>query len=154
MWLPRAERPDAAAVARAEDAQAKTPETPPLRILLVDDHAAVRATTAALLQDSGHEIVEAADGGMALKLLAAARQAFDLLITDYAMPNVSGAEVIAGSRKMRPTLPAIMITGYADPAALPATRRVTLLTKPFTPAQMGEAIRKALPRGEAALAGS
>jgi PAS domain S-box-containing protein len=154
MWLPRAERPDAAAVARAEDAQAKTPETPPLRILLVDDHAAVRATTAALLQDSGHEIVEAADGGMALKLLAAARQAFDLLITDYAMPNVSGAEVIAGSRKMRPTLPAIMITGYADPAALPATRRVTLLTKPFTPAQMGEAIRKALTRGEAALAGS
>jgi PAS domain S-box-containing protein len=153
MWLPRAERPDAAAVARAEEAQAPTPETPPLRILLVDDHAAVRATTAALLQDSGHEIVEAADGGKALKLLAA-REAFDLLITDYAMPNVSGAEVIAGSRKMRPTLPAIMITGYADPAALPATRRVTLLTKPFTPAQMGEAIQKALTRGAPALAGS
>jgi CheY-like chemotaxis protein len=110
----------------------------------------VRATTAALLQDSGHEIVEAADGGKALKLLAA-KQTFDLLITDYAMPNVSGAEVIAGSRKMRPTLPAIMITGYADPAALPATRRVTLLTKPFTPAQMGEAIQKALTRGAAAL---
>ncbi|HSI17362.1 MAG TPA: response regulator [Sphingomonas sp.] len=148
MWLPRAERPSAAA--KVDETLAPAPETPPLRILLVDDHAAVRATTAALLQDSGHEIVEAADGGKALKLLAA-REAFDLLITDYAMPNVSGAEVIAGSRKMRPTLPAIMITGYADPAALPATRRVTLLAKPFTPAQMGEAIQKALTRGAAAL---
>ncbi|MDB5709788.1 MAG: hybrid sensor histidine kinase/response regulator [Sphingomonas bacterium] len=148
MWLPRAERPSEAT--KADETQAPAPETPPLRILLVDDHAAVRATTAALLQDSGHEIVEAADGGKALKLLAA-KQAFDLLITDYAMPNVSGAEVIAGSRKMRPTLPAIMITGYADPAALPATRRVTLLAKPFTPAQMGEAIQKALTRGAAAL---
>jgi CheY-like chemotaxis protein/anti-sigma regulatory factor (Ser/Thr protein kinase) len=148
MWLPRAARPSEAATAKTDEAPA--PETPPLRILLVDDHAAVRATTAALLQDSGHEIVEAADGGKALKLLAA-KQAFDLLITDYAMPNVSGAEVIAGSRKMRPTLPAIMITGYADPAALPATRRVTLLAKPFTPAQMSEAIQKALTRGAAAL---
>jgi len=149
MWLPRAEHVRTVSATESAEAQASGPGTPPLRILLVDDHAAVRATTAALLQDSGHEIVEAADGGKALKLLAA-KQAFDLLITDYAMPNVSGAEVIAGSRKMRPTLPAIMITGYADPAALPATRRVTLLTKPFTPAQMGEAIEKALTRGEAA----
>ena len=149
MWLPRAERPNDAA-AKGDNAQTPAPETPPLRILLVDDHAAVRATIAALLQDSGHEIVEAADGDKALKLLAA-KQTFDLLITDYAMPNVSGAEVIAGSRRMRPTLPAIMITGYADPAALPATRRVTLLAKPFTPAQMGEAIQKALTRSETAL---
>ena len=149
MWLPRAERPNDAA-AKGDNAQTPAPQTPPLRILLVDDHAAVRAMIAALLQDSGHEIVEAADGDKALKLLAA-KQTFDLLITDYAMPNVSGAEVIAGSRRMRPTLPAIMITGYADPAALPATRRVTLLAKPFTPAQMGEAIQKALTRGAAAL---
>jgi len=149
MWLPRAERPSDAA-AKGDNAQTPAPQTPPLRILLVDDHAAVRAMIAALLQDSGHEIVEAADGDKALKLLAA-KQTFDLLITDYAMPNVSGAEVIAGSRRMRPTLPAIMITGYADPAALPATRRVTLLAKPFTPAQMGEAIQKALTRGAAAL---
>jgi PAS domain S-box-containing protein len=148
MWLPRAERAPGASAPELGEVRAE-PGTPPLRILLVDDHAAVRATTAALLQDSGHEIVEASDGGKALKLLAA-KQTFDLLITDYAMPNVSGAEVIAGSRKMRPTLPAIMITGYADPAALPATRRVTLLAKPFTPAQMGEAIQKALTRAEAA----
>jgi PAS domain S-box-containing protein len=151
MWLPRAERTDNA-VAKASETRVPAPETPPLRILLVDDHPAVRATTAALLQDSGHEIVEAADGGKALKLLAA-KQPFDLLITDYAMPNVSGAEVVAGSRKMRPSLPAIMITGYADPAALPASRRVTLLAKPFTPAQMGEAIQKALTRSEAVPAG-
>ena len=149
MWLPRAERANET-VAKTTETPVPAPETPPLRILLVDDHPAVRATTAALLQDSGHEIVEAADGGKALKLLAA-KQSFDLLITDYAMPNVSGAEVIAGSRKMRPTLPAIMITGYADPAALPASRRVTLLAKPFTPAQMGEAIQKALTRAEVAL---
>jgi PAS domain S-box-containing protein len=151
MWLPRATRSSERTMI-ADDARAPIPETPPLRILLVDDHPAVRATTAALLEDSGHEIVEAADGGKALKLLAA-KEAFDLLITDYAMPNVSGAEVIAGSRKMRPTLPAIMITGYADPAALPATRRVTLLAKPFTQAQMGEAIQRALARAEGTQAG-
>jgi CheY-like chemotaxis protein len=143
MWLPRAEE---ASVAKAESALDESPakEIPPLRILLVDDHPEVRATTAALLEDNGHAIVEAADGRKALRLLAAKRS-FDLLITDYAMPNVSGAEVIAGSRKLRPELAAIMITGYADPATLPApTRRVTLLAKPFTPAQMNEAICKAL----------
>jgi signal transduction histidine kinase len=146
MWLPRAQEKTVPMAASAGD-QSPAMQTPPLRILLVDDHPEVRATTAALLEDSGHAIVEAADGRKALRLLAAKRS-FDLLITDYAMPNVSGMEVIAGSRKLRPELAAIMITGYADPATLPPTRRVTLLAKPFTPAQMNEAICKALKSGE------
>jgi len=145
MWLPRAHEATAP-LPMATDEAPLIGETPPLRILLVDDHPEVRATTAALLEDNGHAVVEAKDGSNALRLLAA-KQSFDLLITDYAMPNISGAEVIAGSRKLRPELAAIMITGYADPAMLPPAQQATLLTKPFTPAQMNEAIWKALKSG-------
>jgi PAS domain S-box-containing protein len=146
IWLPRAPETAGEAEIVASDLS-PTPESPPLRILLVDDHPEVRATTAALLADIGHTIVEAPDGAKALQLLAAHRS-FDLLITDYAMPNVSGSDVVAESRKSRPELAAILLTGYADPATLPAMQRVTLLSKPFTPTEMNEAIWKAT-RGDA-----
>ncbi|MGI9024210.1 MAG: response regulator [Burkholderiaceae bacterium] len=118
-----------------------------LRILLVDDHEDVRATTAALLADLGHEVTQASDGPGILKTLGLAPSAYDLLISDYAMPVVSGIEVIRRARELRPHLPAIIITGYAEVESI-ASRPcdVGVLMKPFDQEQLAAYVQSAAPR--------
>jgi PAS domain S-box-containing protein len=143
IWLPRAA--ETAPEATAAASRQRSASIPKQRILLVDDHDGVRATTAALLSDLGHSVAEASDGPEVLKALRDAPDGCDLLITDYAMPHVSGAEVIRQAREARPHLPAIIITGYADAGSI--ARRpedVPVLAKPFTPHQLEEAIRTAV----------
>ncbi|HEY0413195.1 MAG TPA: response regulator [Allosphingosinicella sp.] len=144
LWLPRAD--DAASERRQRPlADARPTETGALSILLVDDHEGVRATTAAALVDFGHEVMEASDGTQALALLGSSPRCCDLLISDYAMPRVSGAEVIRQARELCPELPAIIITGYADERSI--ARRpadVLVLPKPFSPEQLRAAIAGAV----------
>ena len=103
-----------------------------LRIVLVDDHPGVRATTAALLTDLGHDVTEAADGPEALALVRAEPAGFDLLISDYAMPGMSGIDLIREVRAVNAGLPALIITGYAEVELLGARPAdVHLLLKPF-----------------------
>jgi CheY-like chemotaxis protein len=144
IWLPRA--PDVA-IAQPEraDRRSAVSETESLRVLLVDDHEGVRTTTAALLRDAGHDVIEASDGPEVLAILDAEPNCCDLLISDYAMPHVSGAEVIRQARQLHPGLPAIIITGYADAQSI--SRRpedVLVLSKPFTPDQLKLAIHGAM----------
>jgi PAS domain S-box-containing protein len=148
IWLPRAA---AEAVARSDEASGETWQAGTgraLRILLVDDHEGVRETTAALLRDLGHDVVEAADGPKLLALLDGEPGCCDLLVTDYAMPHVSGTELIRQARQLQPGLPAVIITGYADAQSI--SKRpddVPVLAKPFTPEQLGAVV--ALAAGEA-----
>lgn len=141
LWLPRAP---------GEKKKDKTPaaEEPapgvsrPLRILLVDDHEEVRSTTAAMLNDFGHEVVEAATGTAALVALKS-DCSYDLMITDYAMPHVSGAEFLREARALCPGVPALMITGYADADAIKdRPEAVEILLKPFTPRKLESAIAR------------
>jgi PAS domain S-box-containing protein len=143
LWLPRG-TDEARTGASGETAAAPAAAVRALTVLLVDDHEGVRATTAALLSDLGHSVIEASDGPEVLAKLSADPEACDLLITDYAMPHVSGAEVIRQARDVRPGLPAIIITGYADSTAI--GRRpddVMVLAKPFTPDQLRAAMASA-----------
>ena len=141
VWLPKA--PDSSFNAAGTAPAAVEDEGPSkaLRILLVDDHEGVRATTAAMLEDLGHTVVQAADGPEILDKLANDPDAGDILITDYAMPLVSGTEVIVRARELHPRMPAIIITGYADVKSI-AKRpdNVQVLAKPFTPEQLRSAI--------------
>jgi CheY-like chemotaxis protein len=144
LWLPKAQ---GAAVkpARRPAAAVDGSEVGALSILLVDDHDGVRATTAAALSDLGHEVIEASDGTEAIQLLAARPSCCDLLISDYAMPRVSGAEVIRQARELCPDLPALIITGYADERSV--SRRpadVMVLSKPFTAEQLRAAVVEAV----------
>jgi CheY-like chemotaxis protein len=144
MWLPRA--PEAAIEPLPDDDSARScagPDAPVARlnVLLVDDHLGVRATTAALLEDLGHKVTQAGDGPEVLGLLEGDPAAFDLIISDYAMPRLSGAEVVRQARRIRPAMPAILMTGYADARSI--SRRpedVHVLAKPFTLEQMSAAI--------------
>jgi PAS domain S-box-containing protein len=144
IWLPKARAPDRPEAARPRGPRSRE-ALRPLRIVLVDDHDGVRATTAAMLADLGHQVIEAADGGELLSRLSDAPEACDLVISDYAMPHVSGAEVIRQARALRPGLPAIIITGYADTKSIgERPDDVLVLSKPFTVEQLTGAMQAAL----------
>jgi len=132
LWLPRAptrSRPETAD--ETEEPQAETART--MRILLVDDHAEARSTTAAMLADFGHDVVEAANGSEALQALNGGDCAWDLMISDYAMPHLSGTEFLREARELCPNVPALIITGYAEADAISdRPDGVEILLKPFT----------------------
>ena len=86
------------------------------RVLLVDDEPLVRKLLAGELADAGHEVVEAADGAIALSLLSRG-ESFQLLVTDLAMPEIDGVSLIREAQERHPGLPAILVTGYAGDAA-------------------------------------
>jgi len=142
LLLPRApseERTDAEPA--REKIRACTPRN--LRILLVDDHAEVRSTTAAVLADLGHEIVEAANGAEALEALKAGDCSYDLMISDYAMPHLSGTDFLRAARKICRGVPALIITGYAEAEAInDRPEGVEVLQKPFTQSQLDSALSR------------
>ena len=147
LWLPRApsERHEEAP-RRLEpvstDKQSEAGEALP-RILLVDDSRELREFTEDLLKEQGFDVTSAAGGAEALTLLERDADSFDLIVTDFAMPLVSGAEVIRLARNIRAEWPCVVITGYADSktlADLPAD--VPLLYKPFESAALVDAIGK------------
>jgi CheY-like chemotaxis protein len=112
------------------------------RILVVDDDPLVAMSTVDMLTDLGHSVVEANCGERALKILDSG-QSFDLLITDQAMPGMTGIELASRVRVKREGLPVLLVTGYAD---VPACNQARLprLSKPYTQAQLQVAIEELL----------
>jgi light-regulated signal transduction histidine kinase (bacteriophytochrome) len=100
------------------------------KVLFVDDDPTVSMIITAFLGQAGFDVVSAGDGKAALSILAS-EPGFDALVTDYVMPEMNGADLIAWARELYPALPAMVITGYAgakDLAGLPAD--VVVLRKP------------------------
>jgi CheY-like chemotaxis protein len=142
LWLPCAS--DNLAVAPVEPDTDFPDVTRSLNLLLVDDHDGVRETTAAMLEDLGHIAHTAMDGNSILNHLRDNADDVDLLITDYAMPHLSGSEVVRRAREIRPGLPSIIMTGYAEGSANFADDNIVALSKPFLPAQLKAAIARAM----------
>ena len=111
------------------------PNPPPIeerrscRILVVDDDPIVATGTVAMLEDLGHVATEAASGEAAWQVLCA-DEAIDLVITDHAMPGMTGTELAARIRRSWPELPIVIATGYAE---LPGDGGLGLprLSKPY-----------------------
>jgi CheY-like chemotaxis protein len=144
IWLPRAVD-STARESTAADHSDQPSHTRPLRILLVDDHEEVRGTTAAVLEELGHCVTEAANGAQALAALKNGADGWDLLISDYAMPELSGTDLVQRLREVHPGLPCLIITGYADGEAVGGRPDdVMVLSKPFTPGRLSEAILKVI----------
>jgi CheY-like chemotaxis protein len=112
-------------------------------ILLVDDDPAVREVTAAMLEDLGHSVVEADDGQMALDLLSKGLRV-DVMLADFAMPGMTGAELAAAVAELRPGLPVLMVTGGGDERALAAVGEDRLVLKPFRAEDLARKVRVAL----------
>ncbi|HWI87615.1 MAG TPA: PAS domain S-box protein [Sphingomonas sp.] len=100
------------------------------RILVVDDDPPVREITATMLRTMGAEVLEAGSAGAALELLDAESD-IDLLVIDFAMPGMNGAELAAICRKRWPHLPAMFVTGYADLTAIASVSEDRIVQKPF-----------------------
>ena len=114
----------------------------PLVILAVDDDPLVLLNTAAMLEDLGHTVLEATSGKEALDIIRR-DGGVDLVITDQAMPHMTGSDLAAAIRDERPDLPIILATGYAE---LPpgADKGLPKLSKPFRQQQLADAIVKVL----------
>jgi PAS domain S-box-containing protein len=140
LWLPRA--PAGVSRKAAPPAEQKHQRSRrKLEILLVDDHVQVRCTTAALLKDLGHKVVEACDGAEALRILQNRKCEFHLLISDYAMPHLSGTDFLREAQVLCPDVPALIMTGYAEAEAIhDRPEGVEILQKPFTPAALESSI--------------
>jgi signal transduction histidine kinase len=114
-----------------------------VRILLVDDDALVSASTEAVLKDLGHDVVAAPSGALALEVVRATN-ALDLVVTDYLMPGMNGAELAEQVRHIRPNLPILIVTGYADSLAHDK-RSLPFLAKPYTRHDLATWIAKLVP---------
>jgi CheY-like chemotaxis protein len=119
-------------------------------ILLVDDDPLVTEATAGMLEQLGHRALIASSGTLALELIRL-EPTIDLLITDQAMPGMSGTELAARVRDARPALPIVLATGFADPPSsdLPGLLR---LDKPYRLDKLVATIAAALPAYHAAAA--
>lgn len=127
-------------LATTSDADTTTQEAK--TILLVDDDDLVRQVSAGMLASLGHRVIEAASGPEALERLS---EAPDLILLDYAMPDMTGADVAARARAQGYTRPIVFATGFADSDAVAqaAGPDVTVLRKPFDVAELHAAIMAA-----------
>lgn len=128
LWLP---------VSEPEKSRQRRAASPPpireigcCRVLVVEDDPIVAAGTVAMIEDLGHVAIEAASGEAALEVLRSDDQ-IDLVVTDHAMPGISGTELARRIRHSRPDLPIIIVTGYAE---LPGDSDLCLprLLKPYS----------------------
>ncbi|MDO3431741.1 PAS domain S-box protein [Rhizobium sp. CBN3] len=111
-----------------------------LRIVAVDDDGLVLMNTTLMLEDLGHTVFEAMAGPEALDILR--KQPVDLVICDHAMPRMTGAQLAEAIRSEWPEMPIILATGYADLPDGAGAANLPRLGKPFSQAQLAEAISR------------
>jgi PAS domain S-box-containing protein len=110
----------------------------PMIVLAVDDDDLVLMNVSAMLEDLGHRVIDVGSGVKALEVIDAGTP-IDLVISDQAMPGMTGVQLLKAIRERRPDLPVILATGFAE---LPsgADRGVRRLAKPFTQRELAEAV--------------
>lgn len=109
-------------------------------VLLVDDDDTVRGLTTSVLESLGFNVIQASSGSEAL---AALTSSVDLLMTDYAMPSMTGGELAALMANKHPLIPVVFLTGYADTDVL-GVSQFPVIQKPFTEQQLLETIHSVL----------
>lgn len=125
------------------------PNVPKRRILVVDDEPLVCDSVELMLTFDGHTVQTAASGPEALAHLE--NKPFDLVITDYAMPQMRGDELARRIKQRNPDLPVVMITAHAELLAstrTPLPGIAMVISKPFMLETLREAIRATCPVAE------
>ncbi|MEF8817098.1 MAG: DUF3467 domain-containing protein [Salinibacter sp.] len=122
-----------------DDSPDETTTPDGVSILVVDDEEMVRSTVTRLLTLSGHEVSRAASGAEALEMFSPDR--YDVVFTDFGMPEMTGAELAHALKDEAPSLPVILLTGYTETEA--AHDNVDgILSKPFKRDDLDTAIQK------------
>ena len=147
VFLPitKATLPDVATVDSGEHRAATSVQHE--RILIAEDEPAIRQALSRVLRDHGYEVIEAANGGEALRLADAEPGRIDLLLTDIMMPGIGGKELVDRLRATRPDIRVVLMSGYTDDESLRAeigASRQLFLQKPFSARAAVETVRKLL----------
>jgi CheY-like chemotaxis protein len=144
LWLPIAKEANVRKMREPirEPAPVKTSS---FNVLAVDDDVLVLMNTAFLLEDLGHTVIQAHSAAEALQVLESPND-IQLVITDHAMPRMTGSQLADIIAERLPRLPVVLATGYAE---LPAGGNNTLprLSKPFNQSQLATVIGKAMATG-------
>ncbi|HVT52759.1 MAG TPA: response regulator [Dongiaceae bacterium] len=138
LWFPvSTEATSARATAGAVQAEL-TQQSHRLSVLVVDDEALVGHVTATMIEDLGHSALWVPSGMEALEVIRSDRR-FDVIITDHAMPGMTGGALAEAIHKQYPAMPIILATGFAD---LPGSYAQNLprLSKPYGPEDLAQAL--------------
>ena len=141
IYIPRVET--------AAEIPAETPHEAPAgteSILLLDDDRAVVEMGTSLLERHGYKVTAETDSLRAIEVFSAAPDDFDLLITDYTMPNLTGMDLVKAVRRIRPDMPVMLCTGFSEKITPDTVKElgIELLMKPYGLRQISEAVRKIL----------
>lgn len=147
VYLPRITEPGTAATSPEE----RLPEGSE-RLLFVDDEEALLYLGQAMLEPLGYTVVTCSSSLEALEIFRAAPQSFDLVITDYTMPTLTGEMLAQALRRIRPDIPIILCTGFNDNVVEDKSRALGIdafVLKPWRMHDLSLAVRQALrrPRG-------
>ncbi len=152
LLLPPAQRADRRHYKGDQPAAPAPKAIGPQRIMLVDDADDVLSVHRRLTERLKHKVAPFTDPRQALAAFTRAPDAYDLVITDFRMPEMNGLEWLNAIRLIRPDIPALIITAYGEEEALRARRErdFLVLNKPVTLNELDTAIRQALSRANAA----
>ncbi len=142
LWLPTATAATATLSRRDTHADPRHAAIRALDILLVDDEQLVRDSLATMLRELGHRVVEAGGAAEALDKVRSGLP-LDVVVTDYKMPRMDGAELARRLHGWRPRLPVLLITGYSG--ASDDTVGLTRLAKPFRQSEIAKALADLVP---------
>jgi CheY-like chemotaxis protein len=117
------------------------PNSPSKKVLLVDDETAVIHVTKRMLEIGGFTVTGATTGAEALNFFE--NQAWDIVITDRAMPGMDGEELARRIKERAPDMPILLITGFPD-KVLDRDRFAAIIKKPFASAELRVQIMRAL----------
>jgi two-component system, cell cycle sensor histidine kinase and response regulator CckA len=144
IFLPRVEEPLAMApAAGAQGAAPRGGET----VLLVEDEDLLRRMTREVLEASGYQVLEAANGDEAIQISRSYSGTIQVMLTDVVMPGLSGPELARVLASTRPQMKVFYVSGYPDEASVPKVRPADgtdFLQKPFTPAALELRLRQLL----------
>ena len=115
---------------------------PASTILVVEDDAIVRMLIVDVLEELEYNVVEAEDGEEALKVLQDGSSVIDLMMTDHGLPGISGAQLAVKTRELRPSLPILFASGYAENIDVPPGMHS--IGKPFSIDQLRDKVQSIL----------
>ncbi|MBV8651477.1 MAG: PAS domain-containing protein [Alphaproteobacteria bacterium] len=120
-------------------------------VLLADDDADARTALTAMLGELGCSVIEAESGAAAVRALADSYRRIDIVLLDFAMPEMNGVEVERRARALRPDVPILFVTGYADDGELgEIADSERILQKPLRIAELAATLARSLPTTPAA----
>ncbi|MFJ3487601.1 response regulator [Pseudomonas sp. NPDC090202] len=115
---------------------------PTSTILVVEDDSIVRMLIVDVLEELEYSVLEAADGSEALAFLQDASHSIDLLMTDKGLPDMDGLQLANRARELRPQLPILFASGYAENIDAPAGMQI--IGKPFSIDQLRDKVKSVL----------